>query len=580
MAKMIHVCFRSPEKKNLTRTDFEGLSNRICPDNITPHPPLIRETDSGILAVFNPNPAVLAREDSVCLGNLISGRDEWWKPRTAVPDGSFVLTRVDSEYIESIADVAGTRALWYVHTDDVFMASTSMRAIVYCLRSFDLNREAVSWLISAGTIGPRMAWDKRIQFLGGHSKVLLNRATWELTVSRETLEVKPVSGSHNDHMLRICNAIQQSVKAVELDASRWMLLLSGGCDSRVVGANMKDRQGLRTITWGTKDSERDETGDARLAARLADAWGLPHIFMATDSENPESIEEMLHRYLAQGEGRLDRFEAYTDGFKIWKFLFESGVDGVIRGDRAWGGHVAYDEMEVRDGLILMTLEDYSNIPAAVVQGLARQTIPDYLKRRSTETLAAWRDRLNVEFGLSTNLSANAELKFGYVEIVNPLINRTMVATEWSMPDSYRTERVVYKAAVKSMSPDVPEATRLSIASHKNLVRSVPFVKLIREELQTPQAEALFGKEFVAWILPQIKPALASDGVVPPSLEDRIRRMMPDGLKHFIRRFLGHKVSKRNLEPNLIAFRAFMASRMIRLLQEDAAVILRHENSQS
>ena len=63
-------------------------------------------------------------------------------PGSAPPDGSYALIRCSADEIELVADIAASRAVWYYHDDDVFLASSSQRALVALLGDFELEPAA------------------------------------------------------------------------------------------------------------------------------------------------------------------------------------------------------------------------------------------------------------------------------------------------------------------------------------------------------------------------------------------------------------------------------------------------------
>ncbi|HJW75750.1 MAG TPA: hypothetical protein VJ787_08805, partial [Thermoleophilia bacterium] len=72
---------------------------------------------------------------------------------SGAPDGSFVIVRDGRRFLELVSDIVGSRTLWYVLTDQAFLASTSQRALVALLGDFALSRVAVAWMLSSGSLG-------------------------------------------------------------------------------------------------------------------------------------------------------------------------------------------------------------------------------------------------------------------------------------------------------------------------------------------------------------------------------------------------------------------------------------------
>jgi len=83
-----------------------------------------------------------------------------------------------------------------------------------------------------------------------------------------------------------------------------------------------------------------------IAKKLATKLKVDHKFYYTDLSN-EPIELMLQRFLLNGEGRIDHLAGYLDGFRIWQTLYNDGVQGVMRGDEAFGGKKRTTSLAVR-----------------------------------------------------------------------------------------------------------------------------------------------------------------------------------------------------------------------------------------
>ena len=252
-----------------------------------------------------------------------------------IPDGSYALFRSDENKVELITDVVGSRTIWYVRMEDAFIASTSQRAIIFFLQDFQPNEEAFSWMLSSGTLGPGLSWDKRIHSLEGNARLILDRSSWEIEIKKEKVIYEPVDLPDEEHEVRLKKAMEETFDNLSLDFSKWILPLSGGFDSRAILLMLKNRQGLKAVTWGLESSLRDKRNDAYVARALAKHYNIDHYYFHTDISD-EPIEEIFRRFLVAGEGRIDHISGYMDGFRIWKHLYESGYHGIIRGDMAFG----------------------------------------------------------------------------------------------------------------------------------------------------------------------------------------------------------------------------------------------------
>ena len=84
----------------------------------------------GIVAgISNPSDLIAVHGTSVAAGYLVDP-GKWEIPGTGRPDGAYALFRSDDAVVEIVSDALASRTVWYAKTDDMFVASTSQRAIV------------------------------------------------------------------------------------------------------------------------------------------------------------------------------------------------------------------------------------------------------------------------------------------------------------------------------------------------------------------------------------------------------------------------------------------------------------------
>ena len=181
MSGFILTCWREPSARPYATDDLLKVAYSVAPSNISPNRPIIQQLPGLALAVLNPVSSVRAKEGCVCLGMLLDSKEDWWRAGQDSPDGSYVICRSDDSSVEVIADDFGSRPIWYVHDPDVFLASTSQRAIIRLLGDFRLNPRAVSWMLSSGFLGPEDSWDSRLRLVPPATRLTLDRHAWVLT---------------------------------------------------------------------------------------------------------------------------------------------------------------------------------------------------------------------------------------------------------------------------------------------------------------------------------------------------------------------------------------------------------------
>ncbi|HET7610001.1 MAG TPA: hypothetical protein VFL84_15070, partial [Gammaproteobacteria bacterium] len=374
MVRAILVAPRHPNRPHRLDAYCDLLNRKLAGDNIEPRAPTLVRRDGLALALLNPNSAVHTHGASFGIGMLLGARDDWHVPRAPVPDGSFALLRVDHAYVELVADSVASRTLWYALTDDELIVSSSQRAIVTLLGSYEPNREVLPWMLSSGTLGPAGGWDARLKRVQPGERMLLDRARWRAQSTFEPVALVPDRRlSAAAHLERLGAAVDNACSRWSFDPRKWVLTLSGGSDSRSLLCLMRDR-GIGTVTWGLPNTGEQDGNDAQVAREVARSLNVPNRFLALEPHG-ESPDVIVERFIAVGEGRVDRLSGYIDGFRVWKTLFDDGYHGVIRGDQAFSKALVRSEYAARSGTNLATLADYFSAEELATFELPEQRIP-------------------------------------------------------------------------------------------------------------------------------------------------------------------------------------------------------------
>jgi hypothetical protein len=546
------------------------LNRKLAGDNIDPRPPAFVRHTGLSAALLNPSGAARMHGASMAIGTLLDPREDWHVPGAPLPDGSFALLRADDSEVELAADSVASRTLWYVLTDHEFIASSSQRAIATLLGSFEPNRDALPWMLSSGTLGPTAAWDTRLRRLQPGERVVLDRARWRL---ESTLEPAPFDADHSEsreaQLERLRMAVADACRRWSFDARKWVLTLSGGADSRSLLCLLRDR-GIETVTWGLPESTEQKGNDAQIARQIATALGVPHRFFPIDSQSG-TPDVVLDRFLATGEGRVARISGYVDGFRIWKTLFDEGYDGVIRGDEAFGSIPVSSPLDVRCTASLTTLADFFSAAEREAFELPEQPLPERLVRGRDETLATWRDRLYQQFRVPTLLAGLTDLKTAYVEVASPLLARSVLECVRRLPDELRTEKQLWREVVGALLPDVALATRVAIPSLTDCVADRRVLTVLLDELTSEHAGTVFAPLLRARFCAALRAALSTSRPVRRERwhsSPALSRAVPARLRAVVRNW---RVNRPSIEPVVLAFRAFVATRMHALLRADAAI---------
>jgi hypothetical protein len=572
MARALLVVQRRPGGKDAIEHRLEALNRLLTPDNIEPRPPSFAYSHGVSAAVFSPSSAVHMHGTSIAVGALLSSVPDWYRPGATIPEGSFALLRVDADRVELVADEAGSRTIWYAMLEDKLIASTSQRAIVALLGSFKLNRDVLPWVLSSGTLGGAGAWDARLVQLGRGERLTLDRASWTIARTRPAIEFEPdPSINARGHVARLAEIVERLCGAWRFDAEKWALPLSGGTDSRGLLSLLHDRPGLQTITWGTAEARYERGNDAQIAADLARAFGVANRFFPTDF-SAEPRERLVQRFLAAGEGRVAQISGYLDGFKVWKTLYEDGVEGIIRGDEAFGSMYIRDEYGARYTANLTLLSDYFGPNERAAFELPEQPLQPEFAQRDTETLDTWRDRLYQEFRIPNLLAALTDLKTAYVEVANPLLTRAVLECARRLSDDLRTSKRAWREIVRARGPAIPYARSPAVLSLKDFVSDTSMLQLMLGEMESANAAEIFSPALRETVTASIKEFLTSVPTERKRISARawLMRSLPQRVRLVVRRWA---TLKPELHPMVFAFRAFVASRMNGLMKADARALL-------
>ncbi len=571
MAELLVVCGRNGTTDTYTADDLETIADRILPSNAPRDVEIIRD-DGVITCTINAPDSLPIHGASVCLGQMIPPRENWHEPGSSRPDGSYGIVRTDTDSVELVADVTASRTLYYRLFDDLFVASTSQRAIGHFADDFILDDVAIAWMISSGGLGPEQTWDERVEHVLPHGSVRLDRSTWELTEATQPATFEPTGEPKSVHHDRLVTALDDTFDAIELDTEHWELPLSGGLDSREILLRLCDHEGLRTITWGTDAALDHPESDAVKARELAAACGVDHRYY-TIPETPNDVETVFERFVTAGEGRIDHISGYLNGFSVFADLTNRDIGGLIRGDEGFGWKTVRSPMAVRQVTGAQMIDDYDTFSSLSVPGVRRQEFPKRLERASGESLATWRDRLYHTYRLPVILGALTALKTPYVEVVNPFLTQRILETVRRFPDELRTEKQLYAEYVRERSPDVPVATQSANPDEEQFLKSDEAQAFLQSELDTDHARVVLGAELVDYTLDGLKNE-REDGETTSELTlDTFKRQIGSRLpKSITRRIEAHTSIDRprsSMSPSRLAFRLYIIDTMVDQLTHDA-----------
>lgn len=570
MARIIHLTVRSEEALPRYAAAVSQAARLLLPDNLPPSEPLVVRGPRTVMAIIGASDFVQVRGTNVAAGYLVDPKSSWDRPGDPRPDGAYALFRGDDDAIEIVSDAVASRTVWYAQTADIFVASTSQRAIVALLGSFEFNPSVVTWMIASGTLGPGLSWDRRIRCIEGASVVRLDRASWQLQKRGESVVFQELAAPPEEFERRTLTALRNAVAAAQVADPRWAITLSGGVDSRLILTLLPHARGLRTVTWGTRSSQADDTSDAAIASRLAAHFGIEHVYFPTDLSTG-SAEDVLERFVRNGEGRVDRISGYADGFSLWQSMVRTGVRGIVRGDEAFGCKLVRSDADVRAETGMQAWSDHPGLPPPQALDLAPQEWPDFTRPRPGESRETWRDRLYQQYRVPFLLASLSDLKLGYVEVINPLLCDSVIGVTRQLPDVLRNDKELLRRIAQGLSPAIPFARTNSIETPDQLLRSAQVVEYLLSALSSADLRHLLPETL-------IKDVLGGLMAAPARGSANLVRHFGDRIRRWRRRFvpMGRRGATRpmRLDCNRRAFRAYILARMQRMLHADAHALPR------
>ena len=566
MSKSIYLCSRKTLPASVEKK-LHKICTKLSPDNITPAEPKIVIDGAIAYGIMNPTKTLLESNNSLLLGQIFDKNEKWSEPLTEFPDGSYALFRDGKEYCEIVSDPVASRTIWYYLDENVFIASTSQRAIVMFMGNFEFDERVIPWMLSTGSLGPTLSWDKRIKRVPPDSSIILDKNNWSTSSKTNPIEFNLVKRSDEENKEILKEALKNTFRSLNLDGLKWALPLSGGYDSRGILCLLhtnSDPQNLRSITWGLESSIYVKGSDADVAKDLAKKLNVHHKYYHTDLST-EPIDRIINRFILLGEGRIDHLSGYMDGFKIWKTLFEDEIEGIIRGDEGFGWEQVSSALTIRLVIGCGLCSDFSNLKDYTKYGFPLQEIPKHLLQRKEETLNVWRDRLYHEYRLPIILAALSDLKLAYVEQITPLLSKEILQKVRQLPDHLRTEKVLFKNIVNSISPKIDYATVESTASYKDILKQKQIADFLKNELCSNDTKKVFPSEFLDVIFKGIQSEDKGKTAKANSFSFRsfIKKILPNFLINAIL-----KVSSPSIDPNVLAFRVFLISKMNKILNDD------------
>jgi hypothetical protein len=567
MSKILYILYRNPssEQQKLDVEKIKVIGERILPDNIEPNKLQIITSKDSICAVYNPVSTIAIKDCSVCMG--YTPNQNWFEMnlKSENIEGSFAIFRNSNDYFQLVTDMVASRSIWYFKNDSLFIASSSQRAIIMYLGSFEFNNKVTPWMLSSGTLGPGYSYDRRLSLLEPNTIITLNKINWETIKESEIIELRNSFNSKKEAKEELRKVLKQVINKFEFDKSRFVLPLSGGYDSRGILLHIKEKENLKTITWGTKEALFEKVNDAFIADRLAFKYKTKHTYF--ESYNYDvSLAESINRFIINSEGRIDHIGGYLDGMAMWAEFFERGYECLIRGDELIGLGIPVSQLDARRSSKITILSDYYNISQDFINKFPHQELPleKYKELYKDKGLFA------IYYEHPIAFAALNDIKLSYVEIFNPLLSSSILKTVFTMFNEKNIgDKISFKRIVDELCPDIPIAQKGANKPIGDILSSSEMCDEVINCFKSWSETDVVEKDVVEYV--SLK--LANKGALKSSKIEIMKKWIPKKLFRMIK----GSTPKRILDWNILAFRLYIIIRMGRMFNQDAKLFI-NENS--
>jgi len=372
-------------------------------------------------------------------------------------EGAFLCAVVDerTRTVDLWGDHLGSLPLYYGAGGTAGFSSSLHRAVALTGDSGALCDQGIASFLAMGFLAGGRTFDSGIRRLRpaehlrlGERGVEAARRWWQPPV-----EVAPRNLKRDEAAEQLEAILLRSHRGALLDApARPLLALTGGLDSRVVGACLRHGIGrdFEAFTWsaGRESTESDGT----LADQLSGLWGVPHRCLRyTPSNLAANTQEWAHSHGIE-----------TANAGQWAaglgFLADCGYGGgtVFTGDQVLGHRpqprsgqqvlsrvfgAGYPEL---DPVFSRFLTD--DAVHSVAEAMAALTAPyvDLVGRLHPLDLSLL---LDLEFGVHGWILGAGNYREPAMPVRRPLMSRDAIAAVSSWPHHLRCDKVVLKATL-------------------------------------------------------------------------------------------------------------------------------------
>lgn len=503
-------------------------------------------------------------------------------------DGSFCLIIRDGGSVRIGFDVAGTRAVYWWAADGLVAFHSRLLDLAPAYPGDLRVDEAGVAGFLADALYPRDTTAFEGIRLVGSGQVLEIESALDgsRALARSYFHFVPVS-RRSDRPMHVAadelnellgSAVARSWRA----AVRPVVPLSGGVDSRYLAAMAVHVAGdparVETITWGEEPTRPGS--DAVIAPQVADALGVSNLWCEKrHAHRRDTVERALYLTSGEGDGVLN----YPSEHEVHEgFVEDHGWQSLFRGDQMFGeAHRLLTQQAALPAAKVTRLELDGTYARLLDVDLWRS-----MSERQGGLLAQWQADLTADSAqgrlyeleyqtvFRRELFPYNTLKDIHFEVYTPFLDRQVLDWVRGLPDDYRSEKRVFRAALDRRFPalsGIPFASRPNVTDWQTRARTDPaLARSFRELCDQPgwldtigaKARVIDGLEALE---AEAQASTGRDAGLVGPLNPATRRRLSEVMRDAARATRpGKLVRERTIERRAVASRS-MFQRLSRLV---------------
>ncbi len=405
-------------------------------------------------------------------------------------DGSFCLIIRDGRSVRIGFDVAGTRAVyWWAAGGVVAFHSNLLDLAPAYPGDLRVDEAGVAGFLTHSFYPLDLTAFEGVRLVGSGQVLEVEPASdGSRAEARSYFRLAPTSDGPDRPMEVLADELNDLLESAVARswraAVRPVVPLSGGVDSRYLAAMAVqvagDPQRVQTITWGEEPTRPG--GDGVIAPRVAAALGVPNLWCEKRHvHDRDTVERSL--YLTSGEA--DRVLNYPSEHEIHEgFVEDHGWQSLFRGDQIFGeDHLLLTQGAIFPAAALTRIgrdPTYARLLGADLLGSMSEFQEElYARWKASLTAVSAHGRLyelKYETAFRRELMPYNTLKDIHFEVYTPFLDRRVLDWICGLPDSHRSEKRVFRAALDRRFPElsaIPFASRSNVPDWETRARTDP-----------------------------------------------------------------------------------------------------------